>query len=177
MKNKLSNEYAEALFELALEDAKADIYFDDLKVVKALLLDNAEYVEFLSSPSIPTEDKLRAIDEAFDGRIGDNTVSFLKLLCERGRAGLFFACFDDFERLYNEHKRVMLVKVTSATELTDSEKARLIKALKKKYALEIELECVVDKSILGGIIVEADGSVIDGSISKKLRDVKEVIKA
>ncbi len=177
MKNKISNEYAEALFELALENEMADTYYEQMMTVRALFSDNMDYVELLSSPSVPTEEKLSIIDSAFEGRIDDNIVSFLKLLCERGRAGLFFACFDDFERLYNEHKKVMLVKVTSATELTESEKSRLCEALKRKYALEIQLECVIDKGILGGIIVESEGSVIDGSISRKLREVKEVIKA
>ena len=93
------------------------------------------------------------------------------------RAELFFACLEDFERLYNESKKIMLVKVTSATELTEDEKSRLAAALKKKYALEVELQCVIDKSILGGIIVETGDSVLDGSLTRKLRDVKEVIKA
>ena len=177
MKNKLSNEYAEAIFELALEENSRDAYYNELKVVERLLKDASDYVEFLSSPSIPTDEKLGAIDAAFNGKVNDNIVSFLKLLCERGRAELFFACLEDFERLYNESKKTMLVKVTSATELTEDEKSRLAAALKKKYALEVELQCVIDKSILGGIIVETGDSVLDGSLTRKLRDVKEVIKA
>ena len=92
MKNKLSNEYAEALFELALEENSRDAYFEELKVVERLLKDTPDYVEFLSSPSIKADEKLGAIDVAFEGKVNDNIVSFLKLLCERGRAELFFAC-------------------------------------------------------------------------------------
>ena len=95
MKNKISNEYAEALFELALENEMADTYYEQMMTVRALFSDNMDYVELLSSPSVPTEEKLGIIDSAFEGRIDDNIVSFLKLLCERGRAGLFFACFEE----------------------------------------------------------------------------------
>ncbi len=177
MKNNISNEYAEALFELALEEKATDAYYKELKSISAIFEGDMEYIEFLSSPSIPTEEKLGAISVAFEGKVNDNVVSFLKLLCERGRAELFFACLDDFERLYNESKRVMLVTVTSATELSDSEKEKLIVALEKKHSLKVELKCIIDKSILGGIIVETESSVLDGSLKRKLRDVKDVIKA
>lgn len=41
----------------------------------------------------------------------------------------------------------------------------------------MELECVVDPSILGGIIVETNDTVIDGSIRRKIQEVKEVINS
>ena len=58
MKNKISNEYAEALFELALENEMADTYYEQMMTVRALFSDNMDYVELLSSPSVPTEEKL-----------------------------------------------------------------------------------------------------------------------
>lgn len=177
MKNNISNEYAEALFALALEEKAIDAYYEELQKIKALFESNMEYIEFLSSPSVSTEEKLGAISVALEGKVNDNIVSFLKLLSERGRAELFFACLSDFEGLYNESKKTMLVRVTSATELNSNEKKKLKSALEKKYSLKVELKCIVDKSILGGIIVETEDSVLDGSLKKKLRDVKDVIKA
>jgi F0F1-type ATP synthase delta subunit len=41
----------------------------------------------------------------------------------------------------------------------------------------VELICKVDKSILGGVIIETEDTVIDGSLKTKLRNVKEVMKA
>ena len=146
MNNKISNEYAEALFMLGAETGTQSEIYESLGLVKSLFLN-------------------------------ESVASFLKLLASNSRAELFYDCFDDYERLYNESKRLMLVKVTSATELTDDEKERIKKTLEKKYGLDIELSCFVDKEILGGIIIEADDTVIDGSLRKKLRDVKDVIKA
>jgi F0F1-type ATP synthase delta subunit len=37
------------------------------------------------------------------------------------------------------------------------------------------LECTTDPSILGGLIVEMDGKILDGSIRRRLQDVKEVM--
>ena len=41
----------------------------------------------------------------------------------------------------------------------------------------MNLVCETDESILGGIIIETEDTVIDGSLKSKLRDVKDVIKA
>ena len=162
---------------LGAETGTQSEIYESLGLVKSLFLNESEYILLLCSPSISLDEKLKALDMAFDGRINESVASFLKLLTSNSRAELFYDCFDDYERLYNESKRLMLVKVTSATELTDDEKERIKKTLEKKYGLDIELSCFVDKEILGGIIIEADDTVIDGSLRKKLRDVKDVIKA
>ena len=39
------------------------------------------------------------------------------------------------------------------------------------------LQCVVDPDLIGGIRVEVDGRVIDGSIRNKLDEIKEVMNA
>ena len=38
------------------------------------------------------------------------------------------------------------------------------------------MEYIVDKSIIGGLIIETDGRIMDSSLKKQLKDVKEVIQ-
>ena len=63
------------------------------------------------------------------------------------------------------------------TELTEGEKEKIRIMLQKKRGVMVELICKVDKSILGGVIIETEDTVIDGSLKTKLRNVKEVMKA
>ncbi len=175
MKNKISIEYAEAIFAIAVEESKTAQYYEDLRLVDCLLTESPEYLELLMSPGIEATEKLSLIDSAFLGKLMENTLSLIKLLCERNRIGLFHECFMDYEKLYNASRQTAFVTVISAVALTDSERDRIKASLEAKYKLSVELRCEIDTSIMGGIIIKTDDTIIDGSLQRRLQDVKEVI--
>ncbi|MBQ3589384.1 MAG: F0F1 ATP synthase subunit delta [Clostridia bacterium] len=175
MKNKISTEYAEALFMLALEQDKTEEYYKELTLVNDLFLDNPEYIALLVSPALEENEKLDLVDKAFSG-LSQDMLNFIKLLISRGRISLIHMCFEEYERLFNASRKTMVVTVISAQALNDDEKQRITAKLEKKYGCKIELICEIDNSILGGIIIKTEDAVIDGSLKKKLRDVKEVIR-
>lgn len=177
MKNKISLEYAEALFLLACEQERGEEYLSDLRLIRDLIEKEEELLLLLRSPNISAEEKDGVIDAVFGTALQEDTVSFLKLLCQKGRAELLPLCIDDFERLYNEVNKVIVAEVTSAVPLTDEEKQRLTQSLEKKTGHRVELLCHVDREILGGIIVRTDSIVLDGSLKQKIHRVKEVIKS
>jgi F-type H+-transporting ATPase subunit delta len=65
--------------------------------------------------------------------------------------------------------------VVSAVELNETEKAALKQRLEKNSGNTVMLECTVDPSILGGLIVTVNGTVTDGSLRHRLREVKDVM--
>jgi len=176
MKNKISLEYAEALFLLACEQEKGEKYLSDLRLVRDLINDEEELLLLLRSPNISFEEKAGVIDSAFGEALEEDTVSFLKLLCQKGRAELLPLCIENFEKLPNRVNRVIVAEVTSAVPLTEEEKDRLTRSLEGKTGHRVELVLRVDKEILGGIIVRTEDSVLDGSLKHKIHRVKEVIE-
>ena len=96
-------------------------------------------------------------------------------MCENNRIDELYPCFDVYEKLYNEVKRVIVANVTSAVTLNEDEKAKIIARLEKKFGYKVELVCQVDEKIIGGIIIKTEDTIIDGSLKRKMRDVKEVI--
>ena len=177
MKNKISLEYAEALFLLACEQGKSEEYLSNLRLVGDTIKGEEEFLLLLRSPNLSEKEKEGIIDDVFGGALLKDTVSFLKLLCQKGRVELLPLCIDDFERLYNEVNRVVVAEVTSAVALTEQEKERLIASLEKKTGHKVELSCRVDAEILGGIIVRTEDAVLDGSLKHKIHSMKEVIKS
>ena len=175
MKNNISHEYAEALFLLSCEEKSEEKYLFDLRIVKGIFEDEPDYTELLHSPAISKEEKLQLIENAFSGKINEHIVSFLKLMCENNRIEHLYSCFEVYEKLYNEVKRVIVANVTSAVELNEDEKARIKARLEKKLGYKVELVCEIDEKILGGIIIKTEDTIMDGSLKRKMRDVKEVI--
>ncbi len=176
--NDVSKEYSEALFALAVESSKEREYAEAIGNFRTAVGAAPSYIELLVSPCVPLSERKSLIDEVFKG--GDevelNIASFAKLLCEKGHIRELFEIIDETLRMLKSAEGISTARVTSAVEMTEDEKSELADKLSKKLGHGVELECSVDESLLGGVIVEVDGKVIDGSLRYKLQNIKEVIK-
>ena len=169
------NNYAEALFMLAREENSIDEFYKSLKTAESTFKENTEYLQFLSTPSIPKSERTAALAEAFDGKINQHVLSFLQLLCEHGKAELFFDCVAEYERLRDWASGAVVATVKTVVELSDEQKQSLVKSLEKRTGKSVTLDCVTDSTLLGGIQVEIDGEILDGSIKNNLKRAREVI--
>ncbi|MBQ4072535.1 MAG: ATP synthase F1 subunit delta [Clostridia bacterium] len=172
---EIIKEYSTALFMLASEKGYQKEYAGILNEIKKIFLDNPSYLSLLSSPSVPIVERLSAIDDAFREKTPEYILSYLKLLCEKGRIGEFIESVDEYNALLNASERVFTAKVTSAQALTNEEKGKLIQKLEQSQDGKVQAEYYVDATLLGGMIVEIDGKVMDGSLRRRLQEVKEVI--
>ena len=172
---KVSNDYATALFALALETDSLEETRAGLALAQKLFRENPEYPLLLSSPSIPKSERLAALDGVFADALPEYPLSFLKLLCEGGRIREFSACALAFEELYRAHHNIKLARIHSAAPLTEEEKDRLVAALSAKNGCRITAEYRVDPTLLGGILVEMDGKQTDGTLRRRLQEMKEVM--
>ena len=66
-------------------------------------------------------------------------------------------------------------RVVSAISMTDEQKAALVKKLEKMSGHIVTAEYEIDETLLGGVVVHMDDTVIDGSLKQQLKEVKEVI--
>lgn len=77
--------------------------------------------------------------------------------------------------MYKALSLVSSAHVVSAIELSNEEKTALIEKLEKLTGNTVAAEYEINESIIGGVIVNIDDKVIDGSIRHRLQEVKEVI--
>lgn len=168
------NEYAKALFDLSQETDCVKEISSALDTVVAVVDENPEYLDFLSSPNIPKSERINAVEQAFSS-LHEYAVSFVSLLCERGRAREIKECVTAFRELCSQADKISVAQVTSAVELTDAQKDALALKLQKICGNRVVLECKTDKSLIGGMVVGIDGKIIDGSVRSRLHELKEVM--
>ena len=170
-----AKEYATALFELANETGEEHVFADALCVIQNEFASAPEYIDLLSSPSIPLSERRTLLEKAFFGKVPENVLSFAELLCDKGHIREFDKYVREYEQLVKAFAAVSSARVVSAVPLTDSEKASLIKKLEKISGHMVTAQYEIDESLLGGVSVYIDDTVIDGSLKRQLKEVKEVI--
>ena len=175
--NDVSREYSEALFRLASEQDKGQEYSDALGLVKQLVVENPEYIDFMCSPKIPMHEREAAIDAAFSGdEVMTNIASFLKLLMKNGRSRELVEIIDEYQAIFKSAIGVSTAYVISAAPLNGAEMDALRKNLEKRLGHKVETVFSTDASLIGGVVVRVDGKVIDSSIKSQLSDIRELIK-
>ncbi|MBQ8546738.1 MAG: ATP synthase F1 subunit delta [Clostridia bacterium] len=170
----LSKEYASALFSLAYEKEILDRVKKELVEIESALDENEGYLEILASPAIALSIRHNLIDEAF-GKSCEYVVSFLKLMCENGHIASLNDCIKEFGLLCRELENRVIATIYYAFELSPSQKEKLKSKLKAITKKEIEPVYIEDKGLIGGIKIELDGKVLDGSLINCLNNIKGVI--
>ena len=170
-----SKEYALALFELAAENDEVCAYNDALQLIDSQFRAQPEYAEILACPNISLEVRKGLIARAFDGSIPADVLSFLQLLCEKGRIAIFSECKKEFDELYQAFSHTTRIRVVSAVALSDAQKQALLAKLERFSHSQVVPTYEIDPSILGGLILYLGDRMIDGSILSRLKEVKEVI--
>lgn len=170
-----SNDYATALFMLSLENDSLDEFAADLATVKSVFEENPEYELLLSSPAIKKSERTEIINAAFGGSIDECIINFINVLCDHNKLSAIYDCIKDFMALKKSAENCITAHIYTAVPLTETQKEKLKYKLQKKFHSTVIIKTAVDKSIIGGIKIEVDGKIIDGSIKEQLSDIKEVI--
>lgn len=172
---EISKEYAAAVFELAKEKSAEKDFLDALLLVESELVSQPEYLLLLSSPNIPIRERHSLIEQAFADEIPKYVLSFTELLLENGHIQSFSECVNEYEKMYKALRFVSSARIVSAIELSNEEKIALVGKLEKLTGNTVTAEYEIDSGVIGGVIVNIDDKVIDGSIRYRLQEVKEVI--
>jgi F-type H+-transporting ATPase subunit delta len=173
-KQRLGAVYARALLGATEPKQLSEIAVDELDALVDEVLRISPALEMtLASPRVAPVEKAKLLDRIFAGRISDQTLTFLKVVARHGRLDCIRqirrAARDELNRLRNR----VAVQVTTATELHDELRHRIVAQLQSMLGQDVYLECRVDDSILGGLVVRVGDTVYDSSVARQLQHLKE----
>ena len=161
--------YGNALFELAVEENKVDELYEQSTEIVKIIKENEELIKLLGHPHISKEDKKKVVENAFDGRIDSELTGLMVMVVEKGHANQLVKIFEYFNKQVKIKKNIGVVSVTSAIDLTDSQKAAIEKRLIETTGYSsLEAAYVVDSSLIGGLVIRIEDRVVDSSIKTKL---------
>lgn len=175
MAGKLEKVYADALFELAIENNTLDEIYDEMIAVCNVLNKNPDFVKLLGIPTVSNEDKKSLISNCFEGKVCDTVFNFLNVLCDNGRFKYYLSITDEFKALYNDKNGILEVEVITTSSFSDNLKQKLLEKLSKNSGKKIILNEKIDSSIMGGIVLKYNNTQIDASVKARLDNMRQQI--
>jgi F-type H+-transporting ATPase subunit delta len=168
-----ANVYSEALFSLALEENRIDELQGELKVLCELIAENPEFMEFLATPKIGKDEKRNFVDSVLAGKFSQEIVNLTKVLIDKKRSREILEIVSVFDKTVLLHKDLYSATAYTAVPLSAPEMDALKAKLAALTGKQISLENIIDASVIGGIRLKVGDRVIDGSLKRRLEDLKD----
>jgi F-type H+-transporting ATPase subunit delta len=171
-----SRRYAEAAFELAQRDDALDTWAKELSTA-AQLLGDERVRRIVEDPSRPIVERRGLIDKLLGRRVSEPVRRLVALLVERRRLELLPGVAADYAELLKRHRGIVTATVTSAAPLTKDETSALEERLRQMTSAEVELNPVIDESLIGGLTVRIGDELIDASVRGRLERLRNELVA
>jgi F-type H+-transporting ATPase subunit delta len=168
----VTRNYAEALRDLALSQDAVVAYGVLLDAVAGAVASEPRLEAVLASPRLTKARKKQLLRDALAGHAPKPFVGFLEAVVQRGRQGLLGEISREYEELVDRHLGRVHAGVTTAHEV-DAETARAISAaLARIVGQEVLPHFRTDARLLGGLIVRVGDRVLDGSLRRRLLQLR-----
>lgn len=168
MIGSIARRYAKAIFSLAQDESTLEPTGDEIERLAAVAAD-PELAAALANPLLSSTTRraiARSLAERLDLR--PTTRNFVALLADHQRLDQLVGIADQYRRLVDRALGRVRVQITSATALTAEQQERVVAAFARKTGRSVLPTVSVEPALLGGVIVEVEGKVYDGSVRTQL---------
>ncbi|MGI8710394.1 MAG: ATP synthase F1 subunit delta [Acidimicrobiales bacterium] len=167
--------YAEALLAVARAEGPLDEVEDELFRIAQVIRGNDELADKLADPHISVATRQQIIIDLLQDKATPVTVNLVSLVVGTGRIRQLPAMVDELLATAARQGDKEVAEVRSAIALTDDQKSRLADALTKATGKSVDVRVIVDPSLKGGVVAQVGDTVIDGSIRRRLEQLKNAL--
>ncbi len=169
--------YAEALFNLGLDDNALDRVENDLKALQGAIAGSPDLRAALKSPIYDADEKARAVAAIAEKlALAPLSRNFLGVVAKNRRLFALEGIIAAFAHRLAEHRGEVSAEAVSAAPLNGDQTRRLRGEIERVVGKAVNLGVKVDPELLGGMIVKVGSTMIDSSLRTKLNRLKSVMK-
>lgn len=175
MDKLISKRYAVALFKLAQETDNIDKFYNEVSLILDSTSNDKEFFSVINHPSLSSDAKFDIFKNSFKTSLSEEIFGLISLVLKKNREAELFSIFQSFLALVDEFKGVVTATVFSAINLSDTQLDNIKVNLSKQLNKQVIIEAKQDPSLIGGLLINVDGKIIDNSIKKSLLDIKKAL--
>lgn len=175
----LARPYAKAIFEHARDNNALEQWSGVLRFLTSII-GNKTAASWLQSPNtsadMATQFLTGLVKEKFPG-VGTDMENTVNLLTQNKRLPTIPGVFELFEAYRKDYEKTLDVEVVSFTEWSNQQLDTLKAKLKNRFKRDIQIQVKINPDLLGGAIIRAGDTVIDGSLRTKLNKLRATLAA
>jgi len=109
--------------------------------------------------------------------IGVMTENFVKVLTKNRQTKLVVKIINKFGELYNKENGIAEIEAISSRKLEADQIGQIEKFIKEKYSVrEVLIDNKIDENIKGGIILKIGDEILDASVERQLRELRNNLR-
>ena len=171
----IARPYARAAFSRALDtEGGLGTWSRMLAMLSAAVAEEA-VEQALENPRLTTEDEAAILCQLLGDELHEEGRNFVNVLATHGRLAALPTISRLFELLKANHEKTMDVNVTSAFDVSEQQKTELAVALQRMLQRNVHIETNTDKTLIGGVVIRAEDTVIDDSVRGRLAKLAHVL--
>lgn len=177
IESSIARRYARALLEIGKETGKTDAFLSELTSFDKSCLDHGQLLSVLGNRFLPVGSRLQILGTiAQKLSLSVTVANFLRLLLRKSRMALLPQVTEIYRAFVFKLQNRVEVKVTSAKALSAEVLKQLEEVLARKTGKGIVLESAIRPEVLGGLSVEVEGMIYDGTILSQLNGMELEMK-
>jgi len=161
--------YARAAFATALDEADGLVSWSKMLALLGAAVVEPAVERMLDNPANSGSVSAKWLTDLIGAELTASGASFIQVLAEFDRLALIATIAEQYEVLKANHEKTVEVAIASAYELSGTEQETLKDALNRRLQRTVELETETDSSLLGGVVIRTEDTVIDDSVRGKLQ--------
>ncbi|OUV78481.1 MAG: ATP synthase F1 subunit delta [Acidimicrobiaceae bacterium TMED130] len=173
MSDEKIQSYAQAILSVASAENNAAQVEDEIYRFSQVVQTSEELKLTLSDASIPSVRRQQIVEDLLDGQASQITVALVSMIVAAGMGSEIKAIADQVVGLGAESRDKAVAEVYSVVDLSSDQQERLAAALKSATGKDVEMKVIIDESVMGGLLVQIEDEVIDGTVRTRLKQLRE----
>ena len=167
--------YAQAIFDLALDNDQVEQWGEDLAVV-AEVFEDSDFTALMKHADMPAGDKLNATASVL-ANVNPLVRNLVDLLVSKNSVDSIAGVHTGYTELLDRHLGRQRVEITTAVPLESVETDRITTFVSGMVRADVVLTTRVDDSILGGLVIQIGDRLLDGSTKARLDGLRNQLHA
>jgi len=171
----LARPYANAVFNLARSTDRLAEWSPMLGLL-AQAVETDQVRELIAAPSLPPAVKAHQLVDVVSEEVDDRCRRFVNVLADNHRLDLLPEIATQYEAQKAEAEKTLDVEITTAVEPSEAQVDAYINALRQRFDQDVSIHVAVDPGLVGGAVIRAGDTVIDGSVRGRLTRLVESLQ-
>ncbi|WP_207433389.1 ATP synthase F1 subunit delta [Sabulibacter ruber] len=173
---RVASRYAKSLLELSQEKGSLEQVYEDMRYFSKTLESSRDLRLVLRNPIIKHDKKLAILNSLFGAKVSELTNAFFRIITQKNREEILESVATEFVKQYNELKGIQKATVTTAVPLTPDLRATFQQMVVDRTGKTVELQEVVDPSVVGGYVLRIGDQQIDNTVRSNVQRLKNKFK-